>query len=147
MENAVHWVFNAADPGEAAERFGDFRRRFEASAPAAVASVARKLPEAVSHWIATDCPVRPKTAAIAERHNLEYKRRLRAAHGLRCEANLAALMRLIDLKHNCIRQPGADWVHCVATDLLAHRIQLHHSTATPPSPPRPTTTTYTTGGT
>ena len=147
VENAVHWIFNATDPGEAVERFRSFRQKWQAIAPEAVASVARKLPAAVNHWLATDCPVRPKTAAIAERHNLEYKRRLRAAHGLERQENLAALVRLIDLKHNCIRQPGADWLHCVATDLLAHRVPLHHNTAPPPTPPRPTTTAYTNGGT
>jgi len=147
VENAVHWVFNADDPGEAAERFRALRRRWEALAPEAVASVARKLPDAVNHWAATDCPLRPKTAAIAERHNLEYKRRLRAAHGLQREDNFAALVRLIDLKHNCHRQPGADWLHHVAADLLAHRVRLHHTTAPPPLPPRPTATAYTTTGT
>lgn len=147
VENAVHWVFNADDLGEAAERFRAFRHRWETLAPEAVASVARKLPAAVNHWAATDCPVRPQTAAIAERHNLEYKRRLRAAHSLERDDNFAALVRLIDLKHNCHRQPGADWVHCVATDLLAHRVRLHHTTAPPPLPPRPTATAYTTTGT
>jgi transposase-like protein len=147
LENAVHWVFNAHDPGEAAERFGTFRRKWEAIAPEAVASVARKLPDAVNHWVATDCPVRPKTAAVAERHNLEYKRRLRAAHGLERNDNFAALVRLTDLKHNCQRQPGADWLHHVAADLLAHRVRLHHTTTPPPLPPRPTATAYTTTGT
>ena len=147
VKNAVHWVFNAADLGEATERFGRFRRRWQTTAPEAVASVARKLPDAVNHWTAIDCPVRTKTTAIAERHNLEYKRRLRAAHGLQRQENLAAIVRLIDLKHNCIRQPGADWLHCVANDLLGHRVRLHHNTAPPLEPPRRTTTTYTIGGT
>jgi len=147
VENAVHWVFNADDWGTAAERFRTFYRKWNALAPDAVASVARKLSDAANHWLATDCPLRPKTAAIAERHNLEYKRRLRAAHGLEREDNFAALVRLIDLKHNCIRQPGADWLHCVAADLLAHRVRLHHTTAPPPLPPRPTATAYTTTGT
>jgi len=147
VENAVHWVFNAGDLGEATERFRAFRHRWETLAPDAVASVLRKLPDAVNHWGATDCPVRPQTAAIAERHNLEYKRRLRAAHGLQREDNFAALVRLIDPKHNCNRQPGADWLHHVAADLLAHRVPLHHTTAPPPLPPRPTATAYTTTGT
>jgi hypothetical protein len=147
VENTAHGVLNATDLGEAAERFRVFCQQWQTVAPKAVASVARKLPEAANHWLAIDCPVRPKTAAIAERHNLEYKRRLRAAHGLEREENLAAIMRLIDLKHNCLRQPGADWVHCVATDLLAHRVRLHHTTAPPPLPPRPTATAYTIGGT
>jgi len=147
IENAVHWVFNASDLDQAAERFRAFGRRWATRAPDAVASVARKLPDAATHWIATDCPLRPKTAAIAERHNLEYKRRLRAAHGLQRDDNLAALVRLIDLKHNCNRQPAADWLHCVATDLLAHRVRLHHNTAPPTLPTRPAATAYTTGGT
>jgi hypothetical protein len=62
------------------------------------------------------------------------------------EDNFAALARLIDLKHNCHRL-GADWVHCVANDLLAHRIRLHHTTPPHPLPPRPTGTAYTTTGT
>jgi len=147
VENAVHWVFNADTWAEATERFRTFCRKWETIAPDAVASVARKLPAAATHWLAIHCPVRPKTAAIAERHNLEYKRRLRAAHGLEREDNFAALVRLIDLKHNCNRQPGADWLHCVAADLLAHRVRLHHTTAPHPLPPRPTATAYTTTGT
>jgi transposase-like protein len=147
VERAVHHVFNAETMAELHDRFVRFVRRFRREAPEAVHSVARKLPQAVAHWVATDHPVRPKTSAIAERHNLEYKRRLRATRGLYRQANLEALVRLIDLKHNCARQPGADWLHLVARDLWPQPVPLHHSTATHPLPPRPTTTTYTTGGT
>lgn len=147
VERAVHHLFNAETMAELHERFRRFVHRFRSPSPEAVRSVAEKLPQAVAHWVAVDHPVRPKTSAIAERHNLEYKRRLRSTRGLYRQGNLEALVRLIDLKHNCARQPGADWLHLVARDLWPQPVPLHHSTATHPLPPRPTATAYTTGGT
>ena len=147
LENAVHHVFNAPDPMALHERFGDFVARWRSRAPKAVAGVARKLPEASTAWFATDYPLRPRTAALAERHNLEYKRRLRPTRGLARKDNLEALVRLLDLRHNCIRQRGADWLHQVAVDLFSRRVKLHHSSAPPSLPPPPTATAYTTGGT
>lgn len=147
LENAVHHVFNAPDPMALHDRFRDFVAKWRPRAPKAVASVARKLPEASTAWFATDYPLRPRTAALAERHNLEYKRRLRATRGLFRKENLEALVRLLDLKHNCIRQRGTDWLHQVATDLLGRRVKLHHSNAPPLPPPAPTATAYTTAGT
>ena len=147
VERAVHHVFNADSLAELHDRFTRFVRRFRSQAPEAVHSVARKLPQAVAHWVATDHPVRPKTSAIAERHNLEYKRRLRSTRGLYRQGNLEALVRIIDLKHNCERRRGADWLHLVARDLWPQPVPLHHSTAPHPPPPRPTTTPYTIGGT
>ena len=157
LENAVHHVFNAATHDELHERLRQFAHRWRPRAPEAVASVLRKAPQALAYLVATDFPLRPKTAAIAERHNLEYKRRLRPTRGLHAQANLAALVRLIDLQHNCARRPGADWLHLVAADLWPQPIHLHHHTDRAPPPPRPiptptanttaTTTAYTTRGT
>jgi len=147
VARAVHHLFNAHSLEQLHERFTRFVRRFKAKAPQAVDSVARKLPQAVAHWVASDHPVRPKTSAIAERHNLEYKRRLRATRGLYRQGNLEAVVRLIDLKHNCARQPGIDWLHLVARDLWPQPVPLHHSPAPPSLPPRSTATAYTTGGT
>jgi transposase-like protein len=151
VENSVHWAFNAPTHEELHERLRLLAQRWRLYAPQAVNSVLRKAPGAATHLVATDFPIRPKTAAIAERHNLEYKRRLRSTRGLFRDDNLAALVRLIDLKHNCARQPGADWLQVAARDLWPQPIQLHHSTAPPPPPPRPTATpkatAYTTRGT
>jgi len=139
VENSVHWVFNAATHEELHERLRAFDQRWRMHAPEAVKSVLRKAPQALSHLVATNFPSRPKTAAIAERHNLEYKRRLRVTRGFFRDDTFAALIRLLDLKHNCARIDGADWLHRAAADIWPQPMQLHHSTAPPSTPPRPTT--------
>ena len=140
VERAVHQVFATEELAEVHERCRAFVATWQPTAPAAVRSVQGKLPQAVTHLVATRCPRRPATAAIAERHNGEHKRRLRSLRGLCREEHLAARVRLIDLRHNCARQPGRDWRHCLRPDLWPARVQLHH-THPPPPPP------YTTGGT
>lgn len=154
LENSVHWVFNPLSHDQLHECLETFAQRWARHGPQAVESVLRKVPQALSSLVETDFRARPKNAAIAECHNLTYKRCLRSTRGFFRDDTYAGLMRLVNLKHNCARNDGAEWLHLAATDLCPQPIQLHHNTTPPPpslptplSKPPPTTTAYRIGGT
>lgn len=93
------------------ERLGIFAQCWGRQAPQAVESVLRKVPQALSYLVATDFPLRPEIAAIAERHNLPHKRRLRSTRGFFGDDTFAGLIRLIDLKQKCAWSDRADRLH------------------------------------
>jgi len=109
LERDALWVFGARDVAAARGRLERFMARWHHVEPDAAESVGDKFMAGVEYLRHPERAVRPRTIAISERYNQEAKRRFRPGRSFGSERNLAAMVRLLALRHNCLID-GIDWV-------------------------------------